>query len=60
MTSFHHARARPALFVRLWRLRLARLAMKFSRFFADIAEAVMPADLRHCRACSAANATPHL
>ena len=36
----------PALFVRLQRIRLARLAMRISHVFADLAEVFMPADLR--------------
>ena len=35
-----------ALFVRLQRIRLARLAMRISHIFADLAEAIMPTDLR--------------
>jgi hypothetical protein len=35
-----------ALFVRLQRIRLARLAMRISNLFADLAEVLLPADLR--------------
>jgi hypothetical protein len=36
----------PALFARVWRIRLARYAMKTSNLFAALAERIMPEDLR--------------
>ncbi|WP_281024523.1 hypothetical protein [Methylocystis rosea] len=36
-----------ALFVRIWRIRLARWAMRGSRAFDDLAERLLPEDLRH-------------
>lgn len=34
------------LFARIWRIRLARWALSASRFFADIAEWLLPEDLK--------------
>ncbi|WP_196400381.1 hypothetical protein [Methylocystis sp. H4A] len=36
----------PQLFVRVWRMRLARSAMRVSRAFDDLAEWLLPEDLR--------------
>ena len=36
----------PTLFVRLQRIRLARLAMRISNLFADLAEVFMPEVIR--------------
>lgn len=45
MTAPANANVR-ALFVRIWRIRLARWAMRSSRAFNDLAEWLLPEDLR--------------
>ncbi len=45
MTDLSNATIRQ-LWVRIWRIRLARWAMRASRAFADLAEWIMPEDLR--------------
>jgi len=37
------------LLARIWRMRLARWAMRASRAFDDLAEWILPADLRRGR-----------
>ncbi len=46
MTDMSNATIRQ-LWVRMWRIRLARWAMWTCRAFADLAEWLMPEDLRH-------------
>ena len=36
----------PALFTRTWRMRLGRYAIRLARAFTDLAEWLMPEDLR--------------
>jgi len=38
MMTDAHKPSLPMLFVRLWRLHLARLSMRLSRFVADVGE----------------------
>ncbi len=45
MTDFSDATIRP-LWARIWRIRLAQWAMLACRAFADLAEWIMPEDLR--------------
>jgi hypothetical protein len=45
MTDLSHATIRQ-LWLRVWRIRLARWATRAARAFADLAEWIMPEDLR--------------
>ena len=52
MTPDAHKPALPALFVRPWRIRLARRV-------SDAAEPFMPEDLRRCRLRSSGSTLPY-
>jgi hypothetical protein len=45
MTDLSHATA-PQLWLRIWRIRLAIWATRAARAFADLAEWIMPDDLK--------------
>jgi hypothetical protein len=46
MTTNAHNRSLPALFARVWRIRLGRYAMKITIAFAAASERLYPEDLR--------------